>query len=75
VFNWFPGRAKVLQELEKQYSRLPNRPELPDSLLKLRTALEDCMRSRQVEDTVLAVKKNWMPLVMDLRKWAFSLQN
>lgn len=58
VFRQFPGRAKVLQELEKQYSQLPGRPELPDSLLKLRDALEYCTRSRQVEDTVRAVKKN-----------------
>jgi hypothetical protein len=58
VFRQFPGRAKMLQALEKQYNRLPGRPELPDTLLKLRDALEYCMRSRQVEDTVLAVKKN-----------------
>ena len=37
---------------------LPNRPELPEALVKLRQALIDCTRSRQVEDTLIAVKKN-----------------
>lgn len=58
VFNYFPGRAKVLRELEDKYNQLPNRPELPDTLIKLRQALVDCTRSRQVEDTVIAVKKH-----------------
>lgn len=58
VFNHFPGRNKALQELEKQYSRLPQRPELPASLQKLRQALENCLRSRQVESTVIAVDKH-----------------
>jgi hypothetical protein len=58
VFNHFPSRNKALQELEKQYSRLPQRPELPPVLLKLRQALENCLRSRQVESTVIAVDKH-----------------
>ena len=58
VFHYFPGKVKALQELEAKYNRLPNRPELPEALIKLRQALVDCTRSRQVEDTVIAVKKN-----------------
>ena len=58
VFNYFPGKAKVLRELEDKYNQLPNRPELPEALIKLRQALEGCIRSRQVEDTVIAVKKH-----------------
>ncbi len=57
VFNYFPGKVKALQELEAKYNQLPNRPELPETLIKLRQALENCTRSRQVEDTVIAVKK------------------
>lgn len=58
VFNYFPGKVKVLQELEAKYNQLPSRPELPETLIKLRKALENCTRSRQVEDTVIAVKKH-----------------
>ncbi|MFM2315258.1 MAG: hypothetical protein RLZZ04_4534 [Cyanobacteriota bacterium] len=58
VFQQFPGKVKALQELEAKYNQLPNRPELPETLVKLRQALENCTRSRQVEDTVLAVKKH-----------------
>ena len=58
VFDYFPGSLKVLQELEAKYNKLPNRPDLPEALIKLQQALIDCTRSRQVEDTLLAVKKN-----------------
>lgn len=58
VFHYFPGKVKVLQELEAKYNQLPNRPKLPEALNKLRQALIDCSRSRQVEDTLIAVKKN-----------------
>jgi len=36
--------------------------DLPDALVKLRQALEKCTRSRQVQDTVLAVFKALDPL-------------
>jgi hypothetical protein len=58
VFQHFPNQAKRLQELEQRYNRLPDRPELPTTLIKLRDALEKCTRSRQVEETVKAVKKH-----------------
>ena len=58
VFQHFPNQVKRLQELEQRYNRLPDRPELPATLIKLRDALEKCTRSRQVEETVKAVKKH-----------------
>jgi hypothetical protein len=58
VFQHFPNQVKRLQELEQRYNRLPDRPELPTTLMKLRDALEKCTRSRQVEETVKAVKKH-----------------
>lgn len=58
AFNYFPAQNQRLRELEQRYNRLPDRPDLPPKLLKLRTALENCQRSRQIEDTVLALKKN-----------------
>ncbi|RJP85376.1 MAG: BREX system P-loop protein BrxC [Desulfobacteraceae bacterium] len=58
VFQQFPGQVKRLQELEAKFNRLPGRPELPESLSKLRQALEDCKRSRHIEPTVLEMKKN-----------------
>ncbi len=57
AFQQFPGLVKRLQEIEKRYNRLPNRPELPQVLQKLREALEKCTISRQVENTVITVKK------------------
>ena len=56
VFNHFPQQARRLRELESRYGQLPERIELPDSLQKLQQALEKCMKSRQVEPTLLAVK-------------------
>lgn len=58
VFDSFPGRRERLREVEAQLERLPGRPPLPPALAGLAVALEDCRRSRQVEDTVLAVKKH-----------------
>jgi hypothetical protein len=58
VFQQFPGLNTRLQDLERCYNKLPNYPDLPDALVKLRKALEKSTRSRQVQDTVLAVKKS-----------------
>ncbi|MBI5547484.1 MAG: BREX system P-loop protein BrxC [Deltaproteobacteria bacterium] len=58
VYQQFPGRRERLRELEALYDRLPGRPPLPQALTRLGKALEDCRRSRQVEETVVAVKKN-----------------
>jgi Family of unknown function (DUF6079) len=58
VFEQFPGQKAKLTELQTRYNRLPGRPELPDALNKLQTALEECMRSREVQKTVRTVKKN-----------------
>ena len=58
IFNYFPAVSKRLQEIERRYNKLPNLPDLPEVLQKLRDALEKSMRSRQVEETVINVKKN-----------------
>ena len=58
VFQQFPHQMKRLQAVERMYNQLPDQPDLPETLRKLRNALENGMRSRQVEETVLAVKKN-----------------
>jgi hypothetical protein len=73
VFQQFPNQVKQLQDLEKRYNRLPNRPDLPPALLKLREALEKSMRSRQVEDTVIAVKKNLDALRDGIQELGISL--
>ncbi len=58
VFQQFPTQMTRVQELEKKFNSLPEKPDLPQALTKLKKALEDCKRSRHVEPTVLAVKKN-----------------
>jgi len=73
VFQQFPNQVKRLQELERRYNRLPNRPELPTALLKLREALEKSMRSRQVEETVISVKKNLDALRDGIQELGISL--
>jgi hypothetical protein len=58
VFQQFPNQSNRLKELERKYNQLPGRPDLPGAVAKLGNALEKCSCSRQVEDTVLAVKKH-----------------
>jgi Family of unknown function (DUF6079) len=58
VFKQFPNQVRRLRELEQRYNKLPNRLDLPTSLAKLQSALEKCLKSRQVEPTLLEVKRN-----------------
>jgi hypothetical protein len=58
VFAQFPKRREALRHIESRLSRLPGRPEPPAALGKLGRALEACMRTRQVEEIVIAVKQN-----------------
>jgi len=58
AFDFFPKYRDRLRELERSYYDLPGRPELPPALQKLGKALEDCCRSRLVQKTVVAVKRN-----------------
>lgn len=58
VYQQFPLRRERLREVEARYAQLPGRPPLPPALEKLAKALEDCRRSRQVEETVIALKKS-----------------
>jgi hypothetical protein len=58
TFLHFPARRERLREVEALLGRLPDRPALPPALVKLASALEACVRSRHVEPTVVAVKRN-----------------
>jgi uncharacterized protein (DUF2267 family) len=58
VYAQFPGRREQLRGVEARFERLPNRPPMPQVLEKLGSALENCRRSRQVEETVFAVKQH-----------------
>jgi len=73
VFNYFPIQVRRLQELEQRYNRLPNRPDLPTKLNKLRQAIANSMRSRQIEDTVLAVKQQLDTLRDGIQELRMSL--
>jgi hypothetical protein len=64
AYQQFPVQREQLREIEARYDRLPGRPQLPQALQKLGRALEDCRRSRQVEETVIALKKN-LPALSD----------
>jgi ribosomal protein S15P/S13E len=58
VFQQFPAQRDKLRVVEGLLERVPGRPPLPPALAKLAKALEDCRRSRQVEETVLATRKH-----------------
>ncbi len=58
TFQYFPPYRERLREVERSFNGLPGRPALPPALQKLVRALEDCCRSRQVQKTVIEVKRN-----------------
>jgi hypothetical protein len=58
TFLHFPAYRERLRELEQRFDGLPGRPPLPPALKKLGRALEDCCRSRFVQQTVIEVKRN-----------------
>ncbi len=58
VFQQFPRQMSRIRDLERKWNRLPNRPDLPEPIRKLKTALEDCKRSRHVEPTVQSLKEH-----------------
>lgn len=62
VVQYFPAQAKQLRELSRRYDLLPDRPPLPPQLQALESALEDCRRSRQTENTLEAVKRHFETL-------------
>jgi hypothetical protein len=64
AFAQFPGRRDQLRGVEERYNRLPGRPPLPDALTRLGKALEDCVRSPRVEETVIGLKRN-LPALQD----------
>lgn len=56
VFNHFPTQRERLRKVEELFARLPGRPSPEEPLVRLGRALENCRRSRKVEDTVKALK-------------------
>ncbi|MBI4818899.1 MAG: BREX system P-loop protein BrxC [Deltaproteobacteria bacterium] len=58
AFLQFPGQRERLREVERRFNDLPGRPALPAALEKLAKALEESLRSRAVQRTVVAVKRN-----------------
>jgi hypothetical protein len=58
TFLHFPRHRERLRELERLFNELPGRPPLPAALERLGRALEDGCRSRLVQKTVVALKRN-----------------
>lgn len=58
TFLKFPAQRERLRAVERRFDSLPGRPELPPVLVKLGRALEDSCRSRQIQETVVQVKRN-----------------
>lgn len=58
AFANFPAYRERLREIERRFLSLPSRPDLPSTLQRFGRALEDCCRSRLVQETVVAVKRN-----------------
>ena len=58
VFQTFPAQRESLREVEVRLNRLPGSPAAPQALQRLGRAMEECVRSRQVEDIVKATWKN-----------------
>ncbi|MEE9383578.1 MAG: BREX system P-loop protein BrxC [Nannocystaceae bacterium] len=53
-----PATATKLRNVEKALNKLPGCPDAPAIVHKLSKAIEDALRSRQVEPRVLAVRKH-----------------
>ena len=58
AFEHFPRQMSRIRDLERKWNRLPNRPDLPKPIRKLKAALESCKRSRHVEPTVQSLKEH-----------------
>lgn len=58
AFKHFPKARESLRAVETLLARLPNRPGLPPVLKKFAVALENGNRSRKVDETVNALKRD-----------------
>jgi hypothetical protein len=58
AFDNFRPLGEQLRQVESRLARLPGRPTPVQPLQRLGRALEECLRSRQVDDIVHAVAKN-----------------
>lgn len=58
VYELAPRVASELRDFAEIYRRLPGRPDLPDGLLRLQSALEQCRASRQVDEIVTAAVRH-----------------
>ena len=53
-----PPTATKQREVERALDRLPGRPDAPATIQKLSRAFEECLRPRQVEPRVVALRQN-----------------
>ncbi|HWB79962.1 MAG TPA: BREX system P-loop protein BrxC [Nannocystaceae bacterium] len=58
VYELAPRVASELRDFAEVYRRLPGRPDIPEGLVRLQTALEQCRGSRQVDEIVTAAVRN-----------------
>lgn len=78
VVQRFAGLRERLTEVGERFRRLPKATVYPPALVKLEKALEACRRSRQIEPTVTAVKRELNALrdgVALLRRMESDLQD
>ena len=70
VFSHFPSRRDRLADVRNVIASLPGPPPVPQPLVRLERALNECQRSRQVAPTVAAVKRH----LDDLRDGLVTLE-
>ncbi len=64
VFKHFAPLRERLRMLEERYTRLPDAPSVEEPLVKLGRALEACRSSRNIDETVKAVKRE-LPVLQE----------
>ena len=72
AYQHLPGAAARLRALEGRLARLPGAPDTPEVLVALHKALEDCRRSRQVEPTVIDLKRHLTALTDGMERLAID---
>ena len=58
VFNHFPTLRDQLKEVKDLLGQLPGSRDLPEELQRLEFALDGCLSSRRIDDTVKSVKRH-----------------
>ena len=57
AFKHFPLQREALRALEWRYNQLPGRPPLPEPLVRLGKALEECARHRSTDRIVAEIRR------------------